>query len=1308
MWAKRLPRTARGTAVIGVLTLILSGLAVVAPEAKAGAPYAVTLAASSTSLAVGGTVTLTATANQDVGPTPYGLSIVNSTTGVVLIHVGSGTTTSVTVTESSATSQTFVGRIDTQGGTPIAATSSPVTVSWTSQSQAPTFSADAATSSATVGSSYTYTYAATGSPAPTFAVTSGTIPAGLTLTASTGVLSGIPTTAATYTFVVGASNSAGTAAGQSQTIVVAPAAVSGYAVTLAASSTSLAVGGTVTLTATANQDVGPTPYGLSIVNSTTGVVLIHVGSGTTTSVTVTESSATSQTFVGRIDTQGGTPIAATSSPVTVSWTSQSQAPTFSADAATSSATVGSSYTYTYAATGSPAPTFAVTSGTIPAGLTLTASTGVLSGIPTTAATYTFVVGASNSAGTAAGQSQTIVVAKSTPAPAVSSLSPKTGVNAGGTAVTITGTAFTGATSVHFGTVSATGVTVNSATSISATSPAGTGTVDVTVTTPSGTSATGSADQFTYTAAPGQPTLVRSAVGSGANATQGSTVAIPVTLGTPCAAGDTLIAMVTIGQQSAAGGEVSAVPSGWQRLFEHSPTDDSPYQGWYALSNCTGTSSVTFSVTSTGDTSGTSGSVVVGEYSGLPSPLAVDFNVNDGSSSSTTAWTLTGQRPAASGELVLTGLSFYGSKGTSVTPSGWASAGSESSSMPAFVYDRVSSTSAPSALFGWTPSSPFEVTMLALKSGTSVENVVQESQQGFSARSAWPVVLTQGVHGTDSLIAIVDTDKPGISVTGVTGGGVTWQKVVRSSQTGNGTSEIWAGFGSAGTSGSTTITATLSGNADGHMMVSDVSGISGVDTSASFQGSGGAASGSSLSAQANDFQVASVTTNGTSVVVHPEPDWSTYSLSASSFADEWIPNATSAPPVPTWALAGSAPWIVVQAAFTSGVATTPPVAPSVASLSPTAGPIGGGTSVTITGAGFTGATAVHFGTTAATGVTVNSATSITATSPAGTGTVDVTVTTPNGTSPTSSADHFTYSVVAPSVASLSPTAGPIGGGTSVTITGAGFTGATAVHFGTTAATGVTVNSATSITATSPAGTGTVDVTVTTPNGTSPTSSADHFTYSAVAATISEAATFPVSFAETTGAHTIAVNPQHAGDLVIISMQVHSTTAAIASVSGGNVATWQQAAIYHDTVNNLTYDVFYGVATATGASTATLTYTQNLSTMEVELVADSYTASAGTNWTVVASGGTTSNGASSSSVVFPTLMSGTLATQLYWGASEEHTSGGVGSTPGFTYHQSANGNEFIDNPALAPLSSYAPVAPESPADLWTAIGIIFAVS
>jgi hypothetical protein len=168
-------------------------------------------------------------------------------------------------------------------------------------------------------------------------------------------------------------------------------------------------------------------------------------------------------------------------------------------------------------------------------------------------------------------------------------------------------------------------------------------------------------------------------------------------------------------------------------------------------------------------------------------------------------------------------------------------------------------------------------------------------------------------------------------------------------------------------------------------------------------------------------------------------------------------------------------------------------PTVGKVEPNTGSAAGGTSVTITGSGFTGATAVKFGSNEATSFTVNSESSITAVSPAGTGTVDVTVTTPAGTSSTGSADQFTYG---PTVTKVEPNRGSPGGGTTVTITGTGFTGATAVKFGATSAKSFTVNSATSISAVSPKvkGTGTVDVTVTTPAATSPTSGADQFTFS----------------------------------------------------------------------------------------------------------------------------------------------------------------------------------------------------------------------
>jgi hypothetical protein len=87
----------------------------------------------------------------------------------------------------------------------------------------------------------------------------------------------------------------------------------------------------------------------------------------------------------------------------------------------------------------------------------------------------------------------------TPAPAVSGVSPVKGPVGGGTATTITGTDFTGATAVRFGSINAATFTVKSATSISATTPAeSAGVTDVTVVTAAGgTSLTVSSDHFTF-------------------------------------------------------------------------------------------------------------------------------------------------------------------------------------------------------------------------------------------------------------------------------------------------------------------------------------------------------------------------------------------------------------------------------------------------------------------------------------------------------------------------------------------------------------------------------------------------------------------------------------------------------------------------------------------------------------------------------------------------------------------------------------------------------------------------------------------
>jgi hypothetical protein len=172
-------------------------------------------------------------------------------------------------------------------------------------------------------------------------------------------------------------------------------------------------------------------------------------------------------------------------------------------------------------------------------------------------------------------------------------------------------------------------------------------------------------------------------------------------------------------------------------------------------------------------------------------------------------------------------------------------------------------------------------------------------------------------------------------------------------------------------------------------------------------------------------------------------------------------------------------------------------PTVTGVSPNAGPTSGGTSVVITGSGFSGVTAVTFGAVPATSFVVNHAGQITAVSPAqGAGTVNVRVTTGAGTSPIAAANQFTYVTSPPTVTSVSPNSGPTSGGTSVVITGTNFTGVLGVTFGTTPAASFTVNSPTQITAVSPAQVaGTVDIRVTNGAGTSPIVVADQFTYTA---------------------------------------------------------------------------------------------------------------------------------------------------------------------------------------------------------------------
>ncbi|TSB29777.1 cell shape-determining protein [Streptomyces benahoarensis] len=178
--------------------------------------------------------------------------------------------------------------------------------------------------------------------------------------------------------------------------------------------------------------------------------------------------------------------------------------------------------------------------------------------------------------------------------------------------------------------------------------------------------------------------------------------------------------------------------------------------------------------------------------------------------------------------------------------------------------------------------------------------------------------------------------------------------------------------------------------------------------------------------------------------------------------------------------GTVPVTVTTPAGTSNpVRFTYVSAPVLKAIAPQAGDPAGGSDIIAVGSGFTGATAVDFGGTAAADFTVASDTIIGITTPPGTGTVPVRVTTPGGTS---NGEAFTYSAsLPPKLVAVTPRSGRPG--RTVVIFGCKVNRAKSVAFGGHPAENFTVLSDNVILAVVPSGTGTVPVTVTTPAGTS---------------------------------------------------------------------------------------------------------------------------------------------------------------------------------------------------------------------------------
>jgi subtilase family serine protease len=169
---------------------------------------------------------------------------------------------------------------------------------------------------------------------------------------------------------------------------------------------------------------------------------------------------------------------------------------------------------------------------------------------------------------------------------------------------------------------------------------------------------------------------------------------------------------------------------------------------------------------------------------------------------------------------------------------------------------------------------------------------------------------------------------------------------------------------------------------------------------------------------------------------------------------------------------------------------------ITSVSPAAGPLKGGNTVTIHGSGFlpiAGADEAAVGLKVV-AISCSTSTKCTIKMPKeGTGTVNVQIAVEDGleVSALTNSDHYEY-VAAARISSLSPRSGPARGGNRVTIHGSNFIGTVVVHFGHKTAR-IVSHSATKLVVVAPRGSGTVSVTVSAAGGTSSPNRASRYRY-----------------------------------------------------------------------------------------------------------------------------------------------------------------------------------------------------------------------
>lgn len=268
---------------------------------------------------------------------------------------------------------------------------------------------------ASAGVAYTATIDAAGSLPRTFAVSAGALPPGLTLNSATGAITGTPTAGGTHTFTVTATNVAGTDS-QAYTVYVAqPPVITTTAVPNGTSGTAY----TATIAATGN---GPISYAISSGALPVGLTL-DVATGV---ISGTPTAAGSSFFQVTATNSDGTDTADYSMQVLAAPVITSPTPP--------AATAGAAYSHTVTASGSGPITFTVSSGSLPTGLTIDASTGVISGTPSVSGSFAFTITATNAAGSDA-RAYTLAVAAAPVTPAPSSTPTAAGTGSSKLAVT---------------------------------------------------------------------------------------------------------------------------------------------------------------------------------------------------------------------------------------------------------------------------------------------------------------------------------------------------------------------------------------------------------------------------------------------------------------------------------------------------------------------------------------------------------------------------------------------------------------------------------------------------------------------------------------------------------------------------------------------------------------------------------------------------------------------------------------------------------------------------------------------------------